>query len=103
LISINIKLFNNKINNVELKGHGGGLKGKDILCATVSGISQTALLGILYYNKNGIIWEVRDGYMKIHVKERNDEKIQTILTSMIVGLKAISEEYPGKIKIKTEK
>ena len=102
MISLNATLANERIKKIELKGHGNGLKGKDILCAAVSGISQTALLGILYYNKNGIIWKIKDGYMSITVKDTSDDKIQAILTSMIVGLTAISKEYPGKIKIKTK-
>jgi len=102
LIHFNVILSDNRIKRIELKGHGNGLKGKDILCAAVSGISQTALLGILYYNKKGIKWKMHDGYISIEVLDELDERIQVILTSMLVGIKSVSKEYPKQIEIKID-
>lgn len=99
MIILKAILKDEKIREIELSGHGNGLKGRDTICAAVSGISQTALLGILYYNKHGINWKMEDGFLHIDVYDMEDDRIQIILTSMIIGLKAIAKEYPKQIKI----
>ncbi len=99
MIEVKIKNYGEKIKSAVISGHAGGLKGKDILCAAVSGISQTALSGILFYNRDGIEYKIETGYLYIDVTDLKDERIQTILTTMIIGLKTIAKEYPDKMKM----
>ncbi len=100
MIHFKIRYNNARLSELTLEGHSDGLKGKDILCAAISAISQSALTGLIYYNKDGIEWKLEKGYINIRIKDLFDEKIQVILTTMVLGIKAISKEFPDKIHIK---
>ena len=101
MIKIDIKKKGDYINEIRLTGHGGGIKGKDIVCAAVSAVTQTALSGLLHFGKKNISWKIGNGYLFIKVKDdTNHENLQIfhiILSTMIIGLESIKKEYPRRI------
>ncbi len=102
-----IRNFKSDIIEFNVKGHAGFAKhGQDIVCAAVSVLTQTALIGIHEYAKVESKYQVSDGNLKckipsdISADKRNI--INPILETMVLGLKNIKEEYSSYIKIKEE-
>lgn len=71
--------------------------GQDIVCAGVSAIVQTAILGIEHYNFVDVTKE--DGYIKVHITH-DDHTSDAIVKTMLLGLEALELQYPDYIKIK---
>ncbi len=103
MIKIQVKIVKSVIKYVHITGHGGGIKGKDIICASVSAIAHTALAGLIFYGKDSITWKKSVGNLTIELKEginkSNEKSLHVILNTMLLGLKGIEKEYPDRIKI----
>lgn len=104
MIQIRIEREGGKIRRVFGDGHSlYGPKGKDIVCAGVSAILQTALLGLeAHLPKSRLFARREDGMLDIKIGRLNMEeeaKASAILETMLLGLKCIEGEHPGYIKI----
>ena len=91
-----------------VKGHSGSAPaGKDIICAAVSAIVQTALIGLdeVALIKNS--YEISDGYIKCilpeNVNDKSFDKAQTIIRVMHLGLISIAEQYHDFVRINEER
>lgn len=106
MIEIRIKETKNRIEEILVTGHGGKKKGDDTVCAAVSAVTQTALSGLLHYGADSVRWEMKPGYLFMHINEATDTKtlslFSVILSTMILGLRGIAREHPHRIKIETE-
>ena len=94
----------------ESKGHANFRRaGKDIVCAGVSSITQTALLGIqnLTDVKTKVKLDENKGYLKFELDiEDNSQKFydaQVILKTMLCGLEDLRKQYPKYIKLEDTK
>ncbi|HHW70773.1 MAG TPA: ribosomal-processing cysteine protease Prp [Clostridiales bacterium] len=104
---INIFIIRNdsgKIKGFEVSGHAGyAQKGEDIVCAAVSAIIQTAVMGIYDVISVEAIYTQRDGYAKFALPNRlspNQERnAHIILETMFVGLKSIENQYGSFVSI----
>jgi uncharacterized protein YsxB (DUF464 family) len=102
---INIKVYRKREGTVciRVRGHGGGKKGEDIVCAAVSAITQTALAGLLYYAENIINWQMDEGFLDISISGGPDDEldpaVETILRTMVLGLKGVLSEYPKVVRL----
>lgn len=88
----------------EIKGHSGyAEEGRDLVCAAVSAVSQTALLGLLKVCGINVNYEARDGYLKVvlpdGISEEKRQKAEVILLTMREGLKDIADGYPRFVKL----
>lgn len=109
----NIKLFykSNQIVGFECKNHSGYAEsGKDIVCAGISCITQTAVLGLQNIAKIDCNVQIdqKIGYLslKIAPKDINSkafESTQIILRTMLCGLEDLREQYPKYIKLEESK
>ncbi|UCB46962.1 MAG: ribosomal-processing cysteine protease Prp [Spirochaetota bacterium] len=103
MIKILINREKKNITHIRVSGHGGGKRGEDIVCAGVAAITQTALSGLLHYGKDQVIWKNKDGLLEFTIVDLDDPQRKTIfnavLTTMVLGLKGIEQEHPGKVKI----
>jgi|LSQX01.1.fsa_nt_gb uncharacterized protein YsxB (DUF464 family) len=106
---IEIKLFEDKESKrflgLVVSGHANyAAAGSDVVCAAVSAITQTAVLGIMNITSvtEGLIR--KDGYMKytvpINVDKAIKEKVDAILETMFLGLDNLREEYSQYINIR---
>jgi len=106
MIHIRIVSSGERITAVELTGHGGEARGRDIICAAVSAVAETALAGLLHYGRNQVHWHMDEGFLSIRVGnvEQGDrrELLNAILTTMVIGLREIAREHPRKIRIELE-
>ena len=76
-----------------IKGHADyDEAGSDIVCAAVSALSQTALLGLIQYASQDVPYEVNDGFLSVQVP-KPCEASQIILGTMVAGLEQIVRQY----------
>lgn len=105
----NIKIFKNDegiINCVTCMGHSGYAEyGEDIVCAGVSSLVQTAVLGLLMVAKVNADLQ-RDseiGYLKVKLPDNlTDSELhdcQVILQTMLCGLSDLRETYSDFINL----
>lgn len=104
----NIKIFKHDDNIVcvQCMGHSGyAERGEDIVCAGVSSLVQTAVLGLLMVAKVNVNLTKDDeaGYLKaklpnnLTAEENHDAQI--ILSTMLCGLSDLRETYSDFINL----
>ncbi len=95
------------IKEFEIDGHAGyASHGEDVVCAAVSALAQTALLGLHHHGNIICTFKIDKGYLYCKVpSEMNEEKrivANAILETLLLGLKNIKEGYSSYIKLKEE-
>ncbi|MBC3536416.1 ribosomal-processing cysteine protease Prp [Megasphaera hominis] len=85
---------NNRLSGFQIRGHADyDESGSDIVCAAVSVLAQTALLGLLEYaGEESITYGQDDGFLSVHVKKSVPEA-EVILHTMVLGLQEIVRQY----------
>jgi len=78
--------------------------GYDLVCASVSVLAQTALLGLDAYLSKDLTWKIKEeGYMECWLpdglSDEEMEKAQVILNTMELGLLSIEESYGQYLKV----
>lgn len=87
-----------KIVQITANGHAlFDKKGKDIICAAVSALLQTAAWGIKEELKVPSTVIVKEGSLQFSIKEPS-EKTQAVLDVLLFGLRKISTQY-GRVLI----
>ena len=91
----------------EVKGHSGSnVSGRDIVCAAVSSIVQTVLIGIDEVVGVKDTYIIDDGYIKCSIpndlSEAQSLQIQTLIKTMHLGLGSIAEQYHNFVRIKED-
>lgn len=104
-----IKKKNNKIFEVECDGHTNyGEKGEDIVCASLSSIVQTAVLGLLMVSMIELDMKRDDeaGYLRFTLPEKLDEtqEIQSsaILDTLLCGISDLYEGFSDYIELEVK-
>ena len=89
------------IVELEVAGHTGYAKhGKDIVCAAISAVTQTALLGLIRHLKLQVEYQVADEeYLKFNLQGQENEQTDAILETMLYGLQEIACAYPKHVRI----
>lgn len=100
---------NNKIFSVECDGHTNyGEKGEDIVCASLSSIVQTAVLGLLMVALVELDMKRDDeaGYLKFTLPEKlsDSQDMQTcaILDTMLCGISDLYESFSDYIELEVK-
>ena len=100
---------NNKIFEVECDGHTNyGEKGEDIVCASLSSIVQTAVLGLLMIALVELDMKRDDeqGYLKFTLPEKLDEtqeiQVSAILDTMLCGISDLYESFSDYIELEVK-
>ena len=109
MTKVNIFRKDNKIFEVECDGHTNyGEKGEDIVCASLSSIVQTAVLGLLMIAELELEMKRDDeqGYLKFTLPEKLDDKqdIQAaaILDTMLCGISDLYESFSDYIELEVK-
>ena len=87
----------------ELTGHADqGAYGEDIVCAGISAITETALLGITDVLKLDAAWSREEGHMRCELSRETAgediEKAAIVFNTMIAGLTSLQRAYPKSLK-----
>ncbi len=94
-----------RLHGYQVSGHAGGKKvrGYDLVCCAVSVLTQTGVNAL--ESITGIAPEVavEDGFLRCHLPrgldERQMDQAQTILLTIMQGLKDIQKIYPTLVRI----
>ena len=102
MIDIVLKKKGSYIGGFSIKGHSKTAnKGEDIVCAGVSALAQSALLGLGEHLNRNVRYEVKSGNMFVELLDEPDELTEAILTTMRLGLSEIAKLYPEAVQLRS--
>lgn len=88
-----------KENGFVLKGHAKYAKtGGDIVCASISTIFQSLILGIEKLTKDKIHYQLKPGDSWVVIEEFSKESI-VLYNNFFLSAVAIAEEYPENVQV----
>lgn len=95
----------NAIGAFQLSGHAEqGEYGSDLVCAAVSAIAQTALIGIVEVLEIPAEYSVKEGFLKCRLpKALTDDKregARVVLATLEAGLRSIEADHPDALMLK---
>jgi len=93
-----VNLWRNKegyINQYRVDGHAD----KDLVCAAVSAITQTAVFGLNKICKHKIRFESAPGLLHVTLQQAPDRMTQCVLGTMLEGLLETQKQYKDAIYI----
>lgn len=102
---------NGHVLTFQVSGHAGGRRrGEyDLVCAAISAVTQTALLGLGEYVglEGRLDYEMdADGWLYCRLPEdlSLEERVRTdaIIETMIIGLRSIETEFSNNLKVEEE-
>ncbi|SFT74135.1 hypothetical protein SAMN02910356_01884 [Selenomonas sp. GACV-9] len=100
---IEIRIFSQadgKMSGFSVTGHSGTAeRGQDIVCAGVSSLTQTALLGIMEYLHREVDYDIASGKLTVKLKSDPDDLTEAIMQSMLLGLIEIQKLSPEAVRI----
>ncbi|HHV74041.1 MAG TPA: ribosomal-processing cysteine protease Prp [Thermoanaerobacterium sp.] len=104
MIKVSIYRNDDKVKKFEIKGHAGyDVYDRDIVCAGVTAVAQTAVLGLEAIDTVSIKKKVKDGYMYVEIENygAGEDVIKScaIVDAMVLGLKDIERDYPAYVKV----
>jgi uncharacterized protein YsxB (DUF464 family) len=102
MIKVKIWRDGGRITACEVTGHAGaGEKGKDIVCAAVSALAETALLGLVRYVGVRLDYKVvrRPAMLAFALEGAPNDKTDAILETMLLGLAEIARTYKGRLEM----
>ena len=110
MTTIKIKKENDYIICVECSNHTGFADyGKDIVCAGVSTLVQTAANSVqkLTDVKNKLVIDENSGYLKLELYDIDISSLgfhdaQVIINSMLCGLEDFQKQYPKYVKLEVK-
>ncbi|MCQ2363868.1 MAG: ribosomal-processing cysteine protease Prp [Acidaminococcaceae bacterium] len=86
-----------------MKGHAGLAEaGKDVLCAAVSSITQTPILGMEEHLQRHLKVIVGEGVLQVQL-DRADEKTQLLLMTMVSAIRQLAGEYPQNVRFEEQR
>lgn len=102
MIKIKIWREYGRITACEITGHAGaGAKGKDIVCAAVSALTETALLGLDRHAGVRLDCKIsrRPAFLSFALQDAPSDKTDAILETMLLGLTEIAGLYKNRLEI----
>ena len=104
---ISVKIFVNEdgmIDGYVVSGHSGtAARGQDIVCAGVSALTQSALLGIMEHLHRTVNYDIASGNLEMRLIESPNDCTEAILRTMYMGLAEIEKISPKGIQIQEVK
>lgn len=86
-------------NVLSVTGHADyAEKGKDIVCAAVTALSQTLIKSIEDLTDDKIKYEIEQGSMIVEYEDLSEQG-KLLIDSFFIGICQISEEFPENVKI----
>ncbi len=100
MISVNVSFMGSDVQKLTVSGHANyDQYGKDIVCAGVSAIVTGGINALMECERKNVEVINKKNELGINVIN-NNEKIQIILTTILIQLQTIEKSYKEYIKIK---
>ncbi|NLL17906.1 MAG: ribosomal-processing cysteine protease Prp [Clostridia bacterium] len=104
---VTVELFlaeDDYIQAFQVEGHAGAAPyGEDIVCAAISILSQTAVVGLNHFLSLAPEVMIQEGLLRCTLPEKlnaeEKERAQVILNTMSLGLEALEPNYGKYFKI----
>lgn len=100
---VKVKIFRDAKGDMvgfEIKGHANaGAHGEDVVCAAISALTQTALLGVGKYLGRKVEYHVLRGDFSMRLLSAPDELTNAIFETMLLGLNEIENINPKCVRI----
>lgn len=81
-------------------GHSGTApRGEDIVCAGVSALTQTAVLGLNRQLKRELQLVIKPGLMRMSLQDAPDAMTDAVLETMLLGLYEIAKMSSDSVRI----
>ena len=97
------------LREIETKGHAGfGFKGRDIVCAAVSALLETAIFSLeKELPREAFSYSLRNGYANLRffysrVGEKDREKLRLLQRVIGYGIEGIAQRYPNFLRVVEE-
>ena len=88
-----------KETSIHVHGHArAGPKGQDIICASVSTMTQSLITSIEELTQDKISYSISPGMVDIYFKDLSD-KGRLLIESFFVGVKEIAADHPDHVKL----
>lgn len=101
MIIVRVTVVNNMISHMSVSGHAGyDVKGKDLVCAAVSGITF-GLLNAVDELVPSSRCTVSDNRIDIYI-DHPDQRSQCVMRTGLIQLQTVEESDSGFIKVKME-
>jgi len=98
-----VTIYRNKADKYigyEIDGHADFAKaGKDIVCAAISVLSINCANSIDEIAHVKCDVTQKDGYLKVTVRDFDNDKVQLFIESLKLGLSEIQKNYPKNLKL----
>ena len=108
MVKVEFFRSSSKIVSFKIKGHAMPREAQmevDLVCAAISAISQTTIIGIEEVLKIKAKYDIKDGFLNLNLENatlEDIERCQVLLETMVLGLKSIEITYSDYIKVETE-
>ena len=106
MIDVVLYRTDGKLLAFTVEGHAGYAdRGSDIVCAAVSAITQTTILGLEEILDLTANIEIKEGKLSLILNERDPEKsmqAELLLETMVLGLYGIKTEHEEHLSIREE-
>lgn len=104
MITVEILRKKGNIINFSVKGHANADEyGKDIVCASISILTQTSVLALYELLDIDVVYEMDDGWLYCEIPKISDdalrEKVNLILDTMVLGVKGTMQMYSKFVKM----
>lgn len=104
MISVELRRAAAGWSGFRIEGHAGYAEsGSDIVCAAVTALAETALLGLERVARIKPLVERRHGFLSCRLPRsaapRSAEAARIILDTMALGLRDIERDYAGRIRV----
>jgi uncharacterized protein len=103
MIQIDVfRIADGKISGYQVHGHSGTApRGRDIVCAGISALAQTALLGIGEHLHRPVDFQIKpSGDLRMKLRGEPDDLTQAILETMRLGFVEIARANPNAVHLK---
>jgi len=105
MICAEVYFTGTQIKGFIVSGHAGmAPKGEDLVCAAVSALAQTALLGLDAHIGPKFTWEIDEAgkvecFLAENLPENEKNQAQVVLRTLELGLQAIEESNGQYLKV----
>lgn len=101
MIKISVMRQNDgKIIGLSIEGHAGaGAYGQDIVCAGISALAQSVILGLAKHLHRDINYDVKPGYLSVALKEKADDLTEAVFAVAVLGFTEIEKSNPKNVSL----
>ncbi len=101
MIKISVMRQNDeKIIGLSVEGHAGaGAYGQDVVCAGISALAQSVILGLAKHLHRDIDYDVKPGYLSVALKDNADDLTEAVFSVAVLGFLEIEKSNPKNVSL----